>query len=253
MDDHFDPPLTQPRSTRGWASSLRRRFLRSDFTYEVVSSLLAAYLRTIWATSRLTVEPDSPEAVFDRHAPLISTTWHSEAFLLPLTRPRNTAVDVMVSRAGDGEIIGRTLRKLGCGTVRGSGATDRTRMFEKGAVAAFRGLKTSLDNGHSVVLTADFDARTHGTVSPGVIALARLSQRPIIPAVIVSSNRFRLGSWDRTVFNLPFSRIAFVHGDPVTVPRRASEAELEEKRLEVERALIAITARAYAIADRRRG
>ena len=126
-------------------------------------------------------------------------------------------------------------------------------MFDKGSVAAFRGLKASLDGGHSVVLTADFDARTHGTVSPGVIALARLSQRPIIPVVAVTSNRLRLGSWDRTALNLPFGRIAFVHADPILVPRRATQDELEEKRLEVERALTAITDRAYAIADKRRG
>ena len=159
----------------------------------------------------------------------------------------------MVSRAGDGEVISRTLRKFGSGAVRGSGATDPSRMFEKGSVAAFRGVKAALDNQHSVVLTADFDAKTRGTVSPGVIALARLSQRPIVPAVVVTSNRLRLGSWDRTALNLPFSRIVFVHADPILVPRRAAENELEEKRLEVVRALNAITARAYAIADRRRG
>ncbi len=253
MDERPDTAGVKPRPARGWASTLRRRFLRSNFAYEVVSSALATYLHTVWATSRLTSEPMSSEAIFERHAPLIATTWHREAFLLPLLRPRGRAVDVMVSRAGDGEIIGRTLRRLGCGIVRGSGATDRSRMFEKGAVAAFRGLKASLDGGRSVVLTADFDPRTHGKVSPGVIALARLTQRPIVPAVVVTSNRFHLGSWDRTVFNLPFGRAAFVHADPITVPRRATESELEDKRLEVERALIAVTERAYAIADRRHG
>ncbi len=232
---------------------MRRRLLRSNFAYEVVSSALTAYLRLVWATGRLTCEPTTAEAVFDSHAPLISTTWHSEAFLLPLLRPRDRPADVMVSRAGEGEIIGRVLRKLGNGIVRGAGASNRSRMFEKGSVAAFRGLKAAVDSGHSVVLTADFDAATRGKVSPGVIALARLTQRPIIPAIVVSSNRFRIRSWDRTVFNLPFSRIAFVHGDPVFVPRHASESALEEKRLEVERALNAVTARAYAIADRRHG
>ena len=133
--------------------------------------------------------------------------------------------------------------------MRGAGATDRVHMFENGAVAAFRGLKAALDRGHSVGMTADFDARTHGTVSPGVIALARLSQRPIIPAVVVSSNRFRVRTWDRAAFSLPFGRNAFVHAGPIWVPRRATESELEDKRLEVERALKAITARAYAIAD----
>jgi hypothetical protein len=37
------------------------------------------------------------------------------------------------------------------------------------------------------------------------------------------------------------------------VPRRATDSELEAKRREVEGALKALTERAYAIADRRRG
>ncbi len=232
---------------------MRRRLVRSDFAYELLSSTATAYLRFVWATSRLVVEPTPSLAVFDKHAPMIITTWHSEAFLLPLLRPPNYLVDVIVSRAGDGEIISRSLRKLGCGTVRGAGASDPTRMFEKGSVAAFRGLKASLDAQHSVVMTADFDRKSHGTVSPGVVALARLTQRPIIPAVLVTHNRLRVRSWDRTAVNLPFGRAAFVHADPIVVPRRAGEGELEAKRTEVERALTAITARAYAIADRRDG
>ena len=253
MEDRPDTSLIQPRSRRGWASSLRGRFVRSEVAYEVLASAVTAYLRTVWATSRLTAEPTSFEPVFERHAPLIAVTWHSEAFLLPLLRPRACPVDVIVSRASVGEIVSRALHKLGCGTVRGSGATDRVHMFEKGAVAAFRGLKAALDSGHSVGMTADFDARTHGTVSPGVIALARLSQRPIIPAVVATSNRFHVRTWDRAAFNLPFGRAAFVHAGPIWVSRRATESELEDKRLEVERALNAIGARAYAIADRLHG
>ena len=249
MDDRSNTTRVQPRGARRWTSYLRRRFVRTEFAYEFLSSTAATYLRLVWATSRLTIEPTSPDVLFDRHAPLIATTWHSEAFLLPLLRPRAYPVDVMVSRAGDGELISRSLRKLGCGTVRGSGSTDPARMFEKGSVAAFRGLKAALDNQHSVLLTADFNAKTRGTVSPGVVALGRLSQRPIVPVVVVTSNRLRLGSWDRTALNLPFSRIVFVSADPILVPRRATESEAEDKRLEVERALIAITARAHAIAD----
>ncbi len=253
MVERPDAHRIRPRRTRGWASTLRRRFLRSNFAYEAVSSTVTAYLHLVWATSRLISEPTGSQAVFDSNAPMIITTWHREAFLLPLLRAREYAVDVLASRAGEGEIISRTLKKLGCGTVRGAAATDRSRMFEKGSVAAFRGLKASIDAGHSVVMTADYDRKSHGTVSPGIVALARLTQRPIIPAVVVTHNRFHLRSWDRTAFNLPFGRAAFVHAGPIMVPRRATESELEEKRLEVERTLHAIAERAYVIADRRHG
>jgi lysophospholipid acyltransferase (LPLAT)-like uncharacterized protein len=86
-----------------------------------------------------------------------------------------------------------------------------------------------------------------------VIALARLSQRPIVPVVAVSSRRLRLRSWDQTAFSLPFGRIVVTYGDPILVPRHATAGELEEKRLEVEHALNEITERAYAMADKRRG
>ena len=251
-----EPPTTslgQPRRRRSLSSTLRRRLLRSHFAYEMVSSAVTAYLRLVWASSRLTSEPTPSLPIFDDNAPMIITTWHREAFLLPLLRAPGYPVDVLVSRAGDGEIISRSLQKLGCGTVRGAASSDRTRMFEKGGVAAFRALKASIDSGHSVVMTADFDRRSHGTVSPGIVALARLTQRPIIPAVIVTRNRFHVGSWDRSAVNLPFGRAVFVHAGPITVPRRAAKDELEQKRLEVEHALIEITARAYALADRRHG
>ncbi len=252
MDERPDTSLMQPRPTRGWASSWRRRVVRSDFAYSLLSTVAVAYLRMVRSTSRLIVEGDSLESQYARSQPLIATAWHGKSFLLPVLRPPTRSVDIMVSRAQDGDVFSRALRKFGFGVVRGSGASDRSRMYEKGSVAAFRGLLASLNQGRNVFLTADFDAATRGTVSPGVIALARLSQRPIIPVVAVTSRRTRLGSWDRTALALPFGRIVFVNADPILVPRRAAESELEDKRLEVERALTAITARAYAVADKRR-
>jgi lysophospholipid acyltransferase (LPLAT)-like uncharacterized protein len=229
------------------------RAAKSDFTRGLLSSSFAGYLRLVWKTSSFVSEPGTPQDVFDANAPFIATTWHGQAFLLPMLRPADRPVDVLVSRAGDGELIGRTLARLGCGTVRGSGAADPARMFEKGAVAAFRGLKNALDSGHSVVMTADFMRHARRQASPGLIALARLSRRPLVPIAIASSRRRRLRSWDLTTINLPFSRIALVYGDAIEVPPRADEAMLEAKRLELEAALNRATERADELVGRARG
>ena len=249
MTEHPHSPAVRPAGQRGWASTIARRALRSEFAFGAASSLFAGYLRMVWRTNRLICEPTPPEVVFDACAPMIATSWHGEAFLLPFLRPRSRPADVMVSRTDDGELIGRTLVRLGCGTVRGSGTVDPARMHEKGSVSAFRAMKASLDSGHSVVMTADFNPRAHRQASLGLVVLARLSGRPVVPVAVATSRRRRLGSWDRSVLNLPFGRAAFVYSDPVFVPRRADDATVEEKRLEVERALNAVTARAYEIAD----
>ncbi len=253
MTEHPDDPAAVSAGRRRGRVRAASRWLRNDVGYGVLSSAFAGYLRAVWATNRLTSEPATSEVLFAGHAPFIATTWHGQAFLLPFLRPSTQPVDVMVSRAGDGEMIGRALVKLGCGTVRGSGAADPARMFEKGAVAAFRALKGALDRGHSVLMTADFSRQARRQASPGLIALARLSQRPVVPLAVATSRRRELRSWDRTVINLPFGRAAFVYGEPVFVPPRADESVLEEKRLAVENALNVVTARAYEIADRRRG
>jgi lysophospholipid acyltransferase (LPLAT)-like uncharacterized protein len=245
-------PTLRPSAQRGWTSALSRA-ARSRFTYGVLSSAFAGYLGLVWRTSSLVAEPGTPKELFDKEAPFIATTWHGQAFLLPMLRPSDRPVDVLVSRADDGELMSRTLAKLGCGTVRGSGAANPSRMFEKGAVAALRGLKSALDSGRTVVMTADFMRHARRQVSPGLIALARLSRRPLIPVAVASSRRHQLASWDRSTINLPFSRIGLVYGTPIEVPPRADEAMQEAKRLQLEAALNAATDRVYELVDRPRG
>jgi lysophospholipid acyltransferase (LPLAT)-like uncharacterized protein len=87
-----------------------------------------------------------------------------------------------------------------------------------------------------------------GTI--GVIKLAQHSQRPIHGVAIASSRRKELNNWDRTAINLPFSRIALVASEAITVDANADAAMLEAKRLEVQNELNRLTRRAYEIADR---
>jgi lysophospholipid acyltransferase (LPLAT)-like uncharacterized protein len=240
------------RVRRGRGGILARIF-RSEAGLNATASLLAASVRFVDRTSSLTFEPRTNAAIFDDHAPFIVSAWHGQMFMLPVVRPENYAVDVLASRHGDGELIARTLVKLGCGVIRGSGSSDPSRMHERGAVASFRAMKGALDKGHTVALTADFMRDAPRQVSPGVIALARLSGRPVIPVGFASSRRRVVGSWDRTTISLPFGRMACVFGDPVVVAARAGADELEAKRLVLQAALNAVEKRAYAMVDRGAG
>ena len=87
----------------------------------------------------------------------------------------------------------------------------------------------------------------------GVVKLAQFSGRPIYPVALATSRRIVLDNWDRTVINLPFSRIGGVAGNPIPVPRDADAQTLEAARQMVEDELNRITARANAIADRKKG
>ena len=83
----------------------------------------------------------------------------------------------------------------------------------------------------------------------GIVTLARLSGRPIIPIAAATSRFIVLNTWSKMTINLPFSDLALVAGEPIFVAPDADDAELESKRREVENALNAVTSRAYELAQ----
>ena len=247
------PEHVASRQRRSGRSQIARA-ARSPAFLNATSVALAATLRFVNATTRVTYEPRASEAVFADLAPMIVTAWHGQAFMLPFVRPSGFAVDVLASRHADGELIARTLVRLGCGVIRGSGAPDAAQMHKKGAVAGFRGMVAALAEGRSVALTADFLKNARRKVGPGVIALAKISGRPIVPVAFVSSRRREIGSsWDRTTISLPFGHAACVIGDPVWIAADAGEDELDIARASVETSLNMVTDQAHAIADGARG
>jgi hypothetical protein len=86
--------------------------------------------------------------------------------------------------------------------------------------------------------------------SDGVISLARLSGVPVIPATYGASRRKVLGSWDRFVVPLPFSRGVFLWGEPIQVARDADAAAQEAARQELEDRLNALTREADRLCGR---
>ena len=108
----------------------------------------------------------------------------------------------------------------------------------------------ALGRGYNVALTADIP-KVSRIAGRGIVQLARVSGRPIYPVAVATSRYVELRSWDRSVFNLPFSRFAVAVGEPIRVAPDAGDATLEDARRLVESRLNGTTERAYAIAEGR--
>jgi lysophospholipid acyltransferase (LPLAT)-like uncharacterized protein len=227
-----------------------KRLGRSRALQTMVGVAAGEYLRFVWLTSRCVLEPPDVYEQMASRLPVIIAMWHGQHFMVPFIR-RNYPAKVLVSRHRDGEMNAIAAERLGVGTIRGSG--DASGRFDlKGGVGAFQGMLTALDEGCSVALTADVPkvARVAGI---GIIKLAQLSGRPILPVALATSRRKVLDNWDRTAINLPFSRLAMVGGQIVTVAADADGDTLESCRQALERDLNRITTRAYELVDRRPG
>jgi lysophospholipid acyltransferase (LPLAT)-like uncharacterized protein len=216
------------------------------FVQEALGFLLAAYVRLIRATNKFRFDPPDFDGAIAGQTPVIVAMWHGQHFMISFAWPKSIErMAALISRHGDGGVNAAALRRLGVLPVRGSGGRA-DRMHKKGGVPALREMVRLLGAGYSVAVTADVPkiARVAGL---GIVTLARLSGRPIVPTAVATSRRFDFKTWDRASLGKPFGRGAIVIGDLIHVGADASEADLENARLAVEKGLDEVHARAYAL------
>ena len=228
-----------------------RRITRTRGFKTTIGLAAAEYLRFVWKTNRLILDPPDLYDRVDPDLPIIVAMWHGQHFMMPFLKhdvPQHRS-KVLISRHHDGDINAVAAERLRVGTIRGSG--DHGGRFDrKGGVGAFKGMMEALNQGYNVALTADVPkvARVAGN---GIIKLADFSQRPIYAVAIATSRRFELNNWDKSAVNLPFGTIVIAADGPIVVSHHADDDEIERQRATLQTRLDALTARAYALAEGR--
>ena len=193
-------------------------------------------LRLLAMTLRLQVEicPQLREQV--RLEPFIFVFWHNRLLLIPIIwnrflhaagRPRGMA---LTSTSTDGELVAMFLDRFGVGAVRGS-ATRR-------GAASLRELAGWLKRGHDIGLTPDGSRGPCYEIKPGLILLAQLSGRSILPLSFEFTRAWRLKSWDGFFIPKPFSTVRFFAGEPYVVKRTSTPEAFEDERKRCEEMLL---------------
>lgn len=224
----------------------------SAFAQSSLVLLFSNYLGLIRATT--TPVPGSVEEIGDyaKLEPAILALWHGQHIIGPLAYPGGRPIVALFSRSADAELNARVAERMGFEVVRGSGGRrDKSVYGDKGGAKALIQLKRSLDQGKNVCMIADIPHGTPREAGQGIILLASLSGRPILPVAITTSRRKVLErTWDKTTINMPFGRRATVVGEPIFVPAKATADVIEARRAELTNALNEVTGRAAALVDR---
>jgi 3-deoxy-D-manno-octulosonic-acid transferase len=186
---------------------------------------LASMISLVKRTSRAVYEPENALVRLAGDHPCIVAVWHGQFMMSSGFRPSpETKVAAMVARHGDAELIGAAMARFGVELIRGAGAGGRRK--DRGGAYALRQAVRYLKDGYSIVMTADVPPGPARRAGMGIVMMARLSGRPIVPCAAATSRFKSLNTWSRMTINLPGSKLAYVAGDPIW----------------------AATARAYAIA-----
>lgn len=204
---------------------------------------ITAWLMRIWF-STCTVTEHGREHVFradDKEPLVIASLWHY-ALVFVFYYFRRFRITAMVSASRDGDYIARLANQFGFETSRGS--------RNQQGVAALKAMLRAVKNGRNGAIVADGSQGPPRVAQPGALLVAARTGVPIIPLVWSASRYFTIRSWDRTAVPKPFARIDLFYGEPLFIPPRPSDADIERYRQELEQRLNALYKKAWALYGR---
>jgi lysophospholipid acyltransferase (LPLAT)-like uncharacterized protein len=185
-------------------------------------------MRLLAATLRYRVNGGHSPAELPNE-PVIFALWHRhlglcmnayESFVRP--NHRHDHLVALISASRDGALLATILR--GFGVEPGRGSSSR-----RGGQALLE-LTSWAGRGYDLAVTPDGPKGPCCVVQNGVMALAQVSGLVIVPYSCHLGWRIQLKSWDRFQIPLPFSRCGMTFGQPIHVPREATDAERAQLR-----------------------
>ncbi|AKS22621.1 MAG: uncharacterized protein C75L2_00080007 [Leptospirillum sp. Group II 'C75'] len=169
---------------------------------------------------------------------LVVCLWHNQLLFMPfMWSGRWGGAHAIVSRSRDGERIAAILRFFGIGTIRGSSTRGGTSVLRQ--VLAMTKAQES-----SFFVTPDGPTGPPFKVKDGAAFLAYNPEVPVYCMSVMYGRCRILGSWDRFLLPMPFSKAYFVCSPPLYLGR---SKEYSVRSLEVEKGLHIVNEVAMAL------
>ncbi len=164
-------------------------------------------IRFLYYTNRTEIlGGEHPQNVWNRGEYVVFSSWHDQLLMMIMIY-RGPGVKILISSSKDGELIAKTMSYFGQTAVRGSSS--------RGGRAAFKKLLSLCREKVDLGFTPDGPRGPRHELKDGIVELARLSGRPIVPMTFVCSRGHRFKSWDRFLLPYPFGRGVYSYGQPL--------------------------------------
>ena len=227
MNGAHQPPEDANASKRPRRMTWWRRVI-----FGIVAPIAAFGLRLWWAVYRFELEKSEAYLELERNQqPVVFAIWHegllTVCWYAAQLLKQGVKATFLISPSVDGEIGVMLLAQFGSEAVRGSA--------RRSGAAALRRLHRAITENHqSPFITLDGSKGPRRYCKPGAIMVARMAGVPIVPVGVAARRSRRAPTWDRHLIPKLFSRVAITVGEPMTVPRKLNEDELEVHRRELE-------------------
>ena len=226
---HLHPRTYNRRVTAQGGEGERLFTWRERTMLALLTRLAALWITAVGSTLRFYVIAEEGAAPAPLPARGIYCFWHQCTFSAGWYFRKYNAC-ILISRSFDGELIARTLARLGFRSVRGSSA--------RGAVGGLLALRAELARGGLAIFTADGPRGPVHQAKLGPLKLAQRTGEPIGCFHLHAQRAWVLRSWDQFALPKPWSTVVVSWARSVAAPPKgACDAELEQARQALDAAL----------------
>jgi lysophospholipid acyltransferase (LPLAT)-like uncharacterized protein len=171
----------------------------------ILPPLIYIVIIFIKATSQIEHVNNEPvHKMWDKGENSIVCFWHGRLLMMPFANRRGRG-KVLISRHRDGEFIARIMRYFSLGTVRGS-------YRKEGGISSLREIISDLKKGYDVAITPDGPKGPKYEVKKGIIELAKLTGKTIVPISYSASKKKLFFPGTALFFPVPFLKFFFSGG-----------------------------------------
>ena len=206
----------------------------SSYTFQqrialfVVPRLASLLIRLVGMTLRYEDVFESGAPLGHLAAPSVFCFWH-QCMLACAWRFRNLGIAILISRSFDGELIARTVERLGFVAIRGSSS--------RGGAAGLLAMERAYRAGLRTAFTSDGPRGPVYVAKPGVTMLAQTVGSDVGCFHVLPQRAWHLRSWDKFILPKPFSRVVFTWPRHIDVVQSATPDEFAAAHAEVQAAL----------------
>lgn len=194
-----------------------KKILDNFFIKQTISLIGIMYILLTYYTSRVTFSNQSKiDSLSKNNENFIYAFWHDQLLMCPFTWKNDLDILVLISKHKDGDIISRVISYLGFKTIRGS-TNNPEKIKNKGGFIAAKKILSSLKKNICVGIAPDGPRGPRHEVAEGIINIARMSNKKIIPVALGFKSKWTLNTWDKFIVPKFFSSMKVSWGEPIEI------------------------------------
>lgn len=204
------------------------------FVQWIVAAIVWFGIKFVFITSTKSIKNKEIITRDLKGKPIVFAFWHGRSMVLsPLVKRLGIDGYAVSSVHRDGRLMAKIQKLFGLKTIWGS--------THRNSLSVLRESVRVLRAGHSVCITPDGPKGPRMMIKDGILYFSKITGAPIVPICWSSSKVSFRRSWDKYAIAKPFGKIQIEIGNPVYVPRGATDDEMDEIKLSLEKFMVGQT------------